>query len=769
MRSDIPLRTVELIRRPLELREPATKLLYLASLSLYPTVDPESDTTPIVIISEEIPNLNGNKKPRMRNLELPLLPVYYLTLIVICRLTIYNKIDKNSLRFLVKKIKIKLTKYWLFLLQNWRCTSFHPPSRATLGDDSVILRDSIASPDLKGNTSGNQKPSRKRKIADKKPAEETLNPITVEVVEPNKEKKVKLATSTADKNASKPPKTKTSNKRSKKNASAKPQCVEINSATVEKDVVASLADTLESQPTPMQQTEVITNDKITLKQLIPVPSEPRPSQLSSAAISEMLNFQGSAMDLTNTMLKYPFDSGLTISSSASPRPPLPEIFIKQPCSKPTNQVKSSNIIMPNQFASLSGTTFTAIDDKSSSSAPFILPHTSSSSTVVVSSSEEPMVRQKIMPTPSEMLLSVNPATNTDISTDQQINKSVKPAPVKRKRKSLETIIKEIPKTKCQTKLNQEQASELPMFSFNSVTAVAPPPPQQLPSSNPSILEGLMKNPTKKPSRKTKIVPPLPHQSLQSMQPAMSLINMQNPVSMTVPLQPAPANSNLVPVLCKDNTSINKEPVKQRNKKQQKPQFQLPMPLPIPLPPGLLNYASLLPGSNFSDVPNKPRKPRKPKTNSAALGGEIPAMYQPARSSHPSPNGSTPSQMASIPYLPSHLQAFYHSTPVGNIVKDLMYNDPDQALDLCVKAAIPVPKPSQPKKSKKSNKAPTTGMKSLLKPLNVEEDGPLNLVISRSIIAQGPAIVKNPDEGRDSLTLPLTETLKQQGNLESMYI
>lgn len=33
---DAPLRTVELIKRPLELREPATKLLYMASLGLYP-------------------------------------------------------------------------------------------------------------------------------------------------------------------------------------------------------------------------------------------------------------------------------------------------------------------------------------------------------------------------------------------------------------------------------------------------------------------------------------------------------------------------------------------------------------------------------------------------------------------------------------------------------------------------------------------------------------------------------------------------------------
>jgi hypothetical protein len=32
-----PLRTVELIKRPLELRDPATKLLYLATLGLYPT------------------------------------------------------------------------------------------------------------------------------------------------------------------------------------------------------------------------------------------------------------------------------------------------------------------------------------------------------------------------------------------------------------------------------------------------------------------------------------------------------------------------------------------------------------------------------------------------------------------------------------------------------------------------------------------------------------------------------------------------------------
>lgn len=33
---EAPLRTVELIKRPLELREPATKLLYMASLGLYP-------------------------------------------------------------------------------------------------------------------------------------------------------------------------------------------------------------------------------------------------------------------------------------------------------------------------------------------------------------------------------------------------------------------------------------------------------------------------------------------------------------------------------------------------------------------------------------------------------------------------------------------------------------------------------------------------------------------------------------------------------------
>jgi len=34
--AEDPLRTVELIKRPLELRDPATKLLYMASMGLYP-------------------------------------------------------------------------------------------------------------------------------------------------------------------------------------------------------------------------------------------------------------------------------------------------------------------------------------------------------------------------------------------------------------------------------------------------------------------------------------------------------------------------------------------------------------------------------------------------------------------------------------------------------------------------------------------------------------------------------------------------------------
>ncbi|CAL8126388.1 unnamed protein product [Orchesella dallaii] len=69
-----PLRTVELIKRPVELREPATKLLFMASLGLYPQTG-ESDMTPIVVV-KELCSSPGKKNGVRKSLELPLIPFH---------------------------------------------------------------------------------------------------------------------------------------------------------------------------------------------------------------------------------------------------------------------------------------------------------------------------------------------------------------------------------------------------------------------------------------------------------------------------------------------------------------------------------------------------------------------------------------------------------------------------------------------------------------------------------------------------------------------
>lgn len=361
------------------------------------------------------------------------------------------------------------------------------------------------------------------------------------------------------------------------------------------------------------------------------------------------------------------------------------------------------------------------------------------------------------------------------------DKVVKSAPVKRKRKSLETVIKEIPKEKSQQKVDLVNGNssevKLPVSELN-LTANS----TKLPSVNP-ILEELMKIPVKNKKRpckpKTEKLLPQP----VAIQP-VSPVNLHNPVSMVVPLQPAPGNPNLNTT----GTPLAKEQKggKQRNKKQ-KSQFQLPLPLPIPIPPGLLNYATLpalVPNSNLPANPPKPkrqRKPPKPKAPKVSAILEVPTnLSLPQRQPHEIPHHQH-HQLASIPYLPSHLQAYYHSSSppagiAGNGVKESflmssMYHhnqdqhqpmDLDQALDLCVKAQPIV----QPKKAKKP-KAPA--MKSLLKPMNIEEDGPLNLVMARGVIPPGGPVVAMKHEPNVSTSPSATENMQQQGNLESKMI
>jgi hypothetical protein len=362
----------------------------------------------------------------------------------------------------------------------------------------------------------------------------------------------------------------------------------------------------------------------------------------------------------------------------------------------------------------------------------------------------------------------NSQETEDVTAAVSVSSSAKAA---KKRKSVDTILKEIEIRKsasksifstvpvAQTEIQAQEAEQ------NIPEQVQIQSNQYVQSSNP-ILEGLMKNPVKSRAQKRKssdteslIQIPNFNSNIQFTSDISSTITIK-PISMTVPLQPAPG----LPInMC----STNKEFSKQTKNKKQKCTFELPNPVPIPIPPGLLSFASFIPNGEMksTEKPKKPRKPRAKKSKDATpyLNNVLTASPLMTMAAN---------QYPSVPYLPPNLEAFFQTPPLLNVQHSVTpAQQSDQALDLCVNKTIIVMN-GQELKPKKGRDV----SKSILKPLSasVQEETPLNLVMSRpesstSVMCSMSDKFKDNAGVLQQAMLSSASSVKQAGSLDCTFL